>query len=128
LDELMHSGGTKGLLCAPQLGRLWSAQSPKKLAVFRFKQRKEKVMKNSQQGFIKVRSGLTAFCFEMTGLVNTGRAQCQFTLTFASLLIQSHINPSSQIGKTGFEWEDYRVETGPALSGTLMTSEDLPPP
>lgn len=43
----MHSGGTKELLCAPQLGRLWAAQSLKKLVAFRFKQRKEMSRKES---------------------------------------------------------------------------------
>lgn len=51
----------------------------------------KKVMKNSQHGFTKFKSGLTVFYIEMTGSVDRGRAQCQFTLTSASLLIQSPI-------------------------------------
>lgn len=45
-----------------------------------------KVMQNSQYGFIKVQSGLTAFYMKMTGSVDRGRAQCHSTLTLASLL------------------------------------------
>lgn len=43
----MQSGGTKELLCTPQLGRLWAVPSLKKLVAFRFKQRKEMSRKES---------------------------------------------------------------------------------
>lgn len=54
----------------------------------------KKVMKNSQHGFTKVRSGLTAFYIEMTGSVDRGRVWYQFEFDFSKPFdTDSHINP-----------------------------------
>lgn len=85
----------------------------------------KKVMKNSQHGFTKVKSGLSASYIEITGSVNRGRAQCQFTLTLASLLIQSPILIlSAKLEKQNLDRRTTGWK-GPALSGTSMTSNGV---
>lgn len=76
-------------------------------------------------GFTKVQSDLAVFYIEMNASVNREREENQLTLTLANLLIQFPLLIFGAKLEKEFGQEDYRVETGPALSGFSTTSKGI---